>query len=124
MAGNQSGNDAVNKDTGTAPGTAAVSDSHGTGTGQMHTVWLLGAVLMFPIACLLLVLLLDRLESGLDEAVMKAVRRPTPSPVTAVPTRAVTSEPRSIRSQPAPAIPTAATKALPKVEPVELPAVS
>jgi hypothetical protein len=53
----------------------------------MHTVILLGAVLMFPVVCLVLLLLLDRLESGLEDAVMKAARRTDPAPVTAMPVR-------------------------------------
>jgi hypothetical protein len=102
----------------------------------MQTVLLLAAVLMFPIGCLLLLLLLDRLESGLTTSVHKAQRRASPAPVTEMAVRAATPA-RATATTPAPAQNRAATQttatparaaALPAVapatEPIELPAVS
>ena len=67
----------------------------------MHTVMLLAAVLMFPVTCLILLLLLDRLESGLEDAVLKTKRRAEPAPVTAMPVRAAQPAPVAA-AEPAP----------------------
>jgi hypothetical protein len=59
----------------------------------MTDVWQIVLALAFPIACLLMVLWLARLEDNLVRDVRRAERKPDPAPILRVPARAVVTLP-------------------------------